>query len=289
MATARIGGIDIHYETYGHGTPFLFIHGGYGGAATTLAPRAHEVVEILPRDRFRTIVYDRRNAFRSGYTDDHYDLDVLAGEAVGLLDFLKIDQAIVCGSSAGGPIALQVALTHPERVLALCLPNTSAFLSNPERPVGKQRLDWIEQAKREGDRAVFAARAAALRQPPALPANPRPDDAYRLERLTALLAKVSDRDLMRYSTGELRNYEAYIGWDFTPRLNELAMPVCVIHGTADNTVPFAWGEAVHHAIPHSEFHAIEGADHGVLSYAPAADVLRNWCGMVCDALPAPSS
>jgi len=282
MATARIGGIDIYYETHGEGTPFLFIHGGYGGAATTLAPRPHEIVDLLPRDRFRTIVYDRRNAFRSGYTDDHYDLEALAAEAVGLLDFLKIDKAIVCGSSAGGPIALQIACTRPERVIALCLPNTSAFLANPERPVGKQRLDWIEQAKREGDRAVFAARAAALREPPPLPANPRPDDAPRIERLKTLLAKATDNELMRYSTGELRNYEAYAGWDFTPRLSELTMPVCVIHGTADNTVPFAWGEAVHKAIAHSEFYPIEGADHGVLSYAPAADVLRTWCGKVCE-------
>jgi pimeloyl-ACP methyl ester carboxylesterase len=282
MPTARIHDIDIYYETTGEGVPSLFIHGGYGGAATTLAPRRHEVQDILPPDRFRTIVYDRRNAFRSGYTDDHYDLEELAAEAAGLLDFLRIDRAIVCGSSAGGPIALQFALTRPERVIALCLPNTSANLSNPERPVGKQRLDWVELARAQGDRAVFEARAEALRQAPPLPANPSPEDPLRIARLKTLLSEVSDADLMRYSTGELRNYEAYIGWDLSSRLAELTMPVCIIHGTSDNTVPYTWGEAIHKGIAHSEFHPVEGADHGVLSYPPAAEALRNWCAGFCD-------
>lgn len=281
MPTAHIGGIDIHYESLGRGTPFLFIHGGYGGAATTLAPREHEVRAILPRDRYQTILYDRRNAFRSGYTDDHYGLDVLAVEAAGVLDHLGIERAVVCGSSAGGPIALQFALTWPDRVLALCLPNTSAYLANPERAVGKQRLEWVELGRREGDRAVYRARGETLRQAPPLPPNPRPDDAARLSHLQELLTALSDDELLRYSTGELRNYEAYCGWDFTPRLGELQMPVCIIHGTNDNTVPFAWGEALHHGIPHSEFHAIEGADHGVLSYAPAAEALLRWLARVC--------
>jgi pimeloyl-ACP methyl ester carboxylesterase len=280
VPTATINGIDINYECLGSGTPVLFIHGGYGGAATTLYPRAHEIRDILPRDRAMTIVYDRRNSFRSGYTDDHYDLETLASEACGLLDHLNVDRAIICGSSAGGPIALQFALSRPERVLALCLPNTGAFLANPERPVGKSRIEWVDHAGKDGDRAAFELRKDSLRKPPPLPGNARPDDAHRVEELSRMLANLRDDDLFHYATGELRNYEAYLGVDFSNRLCELSMPVCVIHGTSDNTVPFTWGEAIHKGIPHSEFHPIEGADHGVLSYPAAAEVLRQWVGRV---------
>jgi pimeloyl-ACP methyl ester carboxylesterase len=276
MPTAHVNGIDINYECLGEGVPVLFIHGGYGGAATTLAPRAHEMRDILPRDTVKTIVYDRRNAFRSGYTDDHYDLETLAAEAAGLLDHLGIQRAIVCGSSAGGPIALQFALSRPERVLALCLPNTGANLANPERPVGRSRREWVEHAASAGDRAAFDARKVALRNPPPVPANPRPDDAGRVAQLKGILADISEDDLYHYAIGELRNYEAYLDWDCSNRLGELTMPVCIIHGTNDNTVPFTWGHALHEGISHSEFHAIEGADHGVLSYAPAAEILREW-------------
>lgn len=58
------------------------------------------------------------------------------------------------------------------------------------------------------------------------------------------------------------------------------MPVCVIHGTADATVPYAWGEALHRGIPGSEFHAIQGAYHGVLLYDEAQQVLRAWANRV---------
>ena len=97
-------------------------------------------------------------------------------------------------------------------------------------------------------------------------------------------ATVNGVELFRLSTGELRNAEAFQGYDFTPRLAELTMPVCVIHGTADATVPFAWGEALHQGIPGSEFHAIEDADHGVLLYDGAQQALRGWADRVVSAV-----
>ena len=38
---------------------------------------------------------------------DHYTLPDLANDVAALLDYLGIERAIVIGSSAGGPIALQ--------------------------------------------------------------------------------------------------------------------------------------------------------------------------------------
>jgi pimeloyl-ACP methyl ester carboxylesterase len=257
----------------------LFIHGGYGGAPTTLAPQNHAIKTILPRDRVQTILYDRRNAGLSEYTDKHYTLATIAGDALGLLDHLGIGKAIVVGTSAGGPPALEIALSHSERVIALCLPNTGANLASLERPQGKTRLELVQRSKSEGDRAVFEGRKASLRIP--VPSESKdPDEIARQEKLKAALQAVSEDDLFRYSVGEIRNFEAYLGVDYTPRLSELKMPVCIIHGTGDRVVPFAWGEALHKAIPHSEMHPIADADHGILSYEPAAVALRDWVGRV---------
>ena len=107
-----------------------------------------------------------------------------------------------------------------------------------------------------------------------------PAEIARQEKLKAALQTVSDDDLFRYSVGEIRNFEAYLGVDYTPRLAELKMPVCIIHGTADRVVPYAWGEALHKAIPQSEMHPIPDADHGILSYEGAAVALRDWVGRV---------
>jgi pimeloyl-ACP methyl ester carboxylesterase len=275
MPFADVNGVRLAYDSVGEGVPLLFIHGGYGGAPTTLAPQTHAIKTILPRDRVRTILYDRRNAGLSSYTDAHYTLPTLAADALGLLDHLSIDKAIIVGSSAGGPIALELALSKPERVIALCLPNTGAHLASLERPQGKTRLELVQRCKAEGDEAVFLSRKDALRVPP--PSEPKDAaEIARQEKLKAALQAVSEEDLFRYSVGEIRNFEAYLGVDYTPRLKELQMPVCIIHGTADRVVPYAWGETLHKAIPQSEMHPIADADHGILSYEGAAIALRNW-------------
>lgn len=273
MPFATVGDVRLFYESLGEGVPLLFIHGGYGGAPSTLAPLSQAIETILPRDKVRTIVYHRRNAGHSDYTDARYTLAMLASDALGLLDQLGISKAIIVGSSAGGPIALELALSQPERVIALCLPNTGANLASLERPQGKTRLELVERCRAEGDRAVFERRKASLRAP--VP-NDSPAEIARRERLTSALQTVSDEDLFRYSVGEIRNFEAYLGADYTPRLGELKMPVCIIHGTGDRVVPYAWGEALHKAIPHSEMHPIADADHGVLDYEAAAVALREW-------------
>lgn len=281
MPFAVVNGVRLAYESIGEGIPLLFIHGGYGGAATTLAPQSHAIRTILPRDKVRTIVYDRRNAGSSDYGDAHYTLATLASDALGLLDHLGISKAIIVGSSAGGPIALELALSKPERVIALCLPNTGANLASLERPQGKTRRELVERSKRDGDRAVFEERKVSLRVPVASDSTDAAEVA-RQEKLKTALQAVSDEDLCRYSVGEIRNFEAYLGADYTPRLGELKMPVCIIHGTADRVVPYAWGDALHGAIPQSEMHPIAEADHGILSYEGAAVALRDWVGRVSE-------
>ncbi len=279
MPFADVNGVRLSYDSVGAGVPLLFIHGGYGGAPTTLAPQTHAIKSILPRDRVRTILYDRRNAGLSSYTDTHYTLPTLAGDALGLLDHLSIDKAIIVGSSAGGPIALELALSKPERVIALCLPNTGAHLASLERAQGKTRLELVQRSKAEGDKAVFQSRKDALRVPPPSDAKDAAEIA-RQEKLKAALQSVSDEDLLRYSVGEIRNFEAYLGVDYTPRLKELKMPVCIVHGTGDRVVPYAWGVALHKAIPQSEMHPIADADHGILNYEGAAVALCDWVGRV---------
>ena len=287
MPKARCNGVELFYEVSGAGQPVLFIHGGYGGAESAVVEKLPpEIVDILPADRFRVITYDRRNAGQSEFGDAHVTLEDLADDARALLDHLSAEKTIVVGSSAGGPIALQFALTYPQRTLALCLPNTGANLMNPARPRSKAFGELVARARAEGDRAAFESRKEALRQPPA-PGGPRASQEAAVRRHDAVaraLAAISDEELFRLSTGELRNVEAYQGYDFTVRLAELTMPVCVIHGTADATVPFAWGEALHQGIPGSEFHAIEGADHGVLLYDGAQQVLRAWADRVVSAV-----
>jgi pimeloyl-ACP methyl ester carboxylesterase len=58
------------------------------------------------------------------------------------------------------------------------------------------------------------------------------------------------------------------------RVAETKVPVLLLWGTADKTVPFALNETVRKAIPSAEFHAIDGAGHlPILEQAPTTDSL----------------
>jgi pimeloyl-ACP methyl ester carboxylesterase len=95
------------------------------------------------------------------------------------------------------------------------------------------------------------------------------------------LAATSDEELFNYWAGALRTWEAYQGVDYTDRLSELTMPVCIIHGTADDYVPAATALDAHERIPRSELHLVEGADHIGLSMASAAaEALHEWIDRV---------
>jgi pimeloyl-ACP methyl ester carboxylesterase len=57
----------------------------------------------------------------SGKPDGDYSRRAQATLIAHLLDYLKIDQAWLCGNSMGGEIALNVALLNPQRIAGLIL------------------------------------------------------------------------------------------------------------------------------------------------------------------------
>jgi 3-oxoadipate enol-lactonase len=277
---ATVNGIDTFYEVHGAGEPLLFIHGGYGGVASSVGPtRPPEIVTILAESPVQVITYDRRSAGQSAYVLEPYSQDDIVEDARALLDHLGIERAIVCGQSAGGPLALHLAIAHPERVSALVLACTAPFLMRP-RPRTELFRKLLDDAASRGDRAFFESRKDALRNPAPAKNLQHPSreeqEKKRDEAVRAALLDVPDEDLFRYSTGELRNLAAAFGSDCTPRIGEIDVPAIMVHGTIDSHVPFPWGQELHKALRNSEFHAIEGSDHGVMSWPEAGKLVRAW-------------
>ena len=61
------------------------------------------------------------------------DIETLAGDVVGLMDSLELEQAVVVGHDWGANLAWKTALLHPNRVSAV------AGLSVPYLPTGGDR------------------------------------------------------------------------------------------------------------------------------------------------------
>lgn len=112
---ADIDGVRIHYQEKGTGTPLLLLHG-----FTSSTYSWKDVFEPLSQ-RFRVIAVDLKGFGYSGKPDGDYSRSGQAMLIVHLLDYLKIDQAWLCGNSMGGEIALNVAVKSPQRVAGLIL------------------------------------------------------------------------------------------------------------------------------------------------------------------------
>lgn len=287
MTTATINGVETAYAVHGSGTPALFIHGGFGGVGSTITgtpgqPNAQAIVEAAPAG-VELITYDRRCAGQSEYTlDEAYSLEDIAADARALLAHLGHDRAIIIGSSMGGMVAQQYALSFPETVSALALLNTGPRLMF-DTPWGQRFREIVERVDASGAEAVFAEAKQALLEPPAPLGNPNSAMAQRAAESRAAYLEaidgVAEEDLFRYWRGGVRNYAAFTGYDFTSRLGEIASidaPKLIVHGDADSVVPFSDAEALRDGLGTVEFHAIGGADHGITQYPEAREVIRAW-------------
>jgi pimeloyl-ACP methyl ester carboxylesterase len=107
------GSAVLAAEEHGSGTPVvLLVHAGVTDQRSWAA-----VIDALPDHRCLT--YDARGYGRTTYEPEDGWSPV--GDAVAVLDAYDVSSAIVVGCSMGGRTALDLALTHPDRVSALVL------------------------------------------------------------------------------------------------------------------------------------------------------------------------
>jgi|GEM_PF-469644 len=108
----EVDGANLYYEMMGSGPQLVLLH-------DLLLHR--EVwdgqFEVLAKES-TVIRYDQRNYGLSDSSNTNYvDIEDLHA----LLQFLEIDRATLIGSSYGGQVALDFALTYPDKVAALVL------------------------------------------------------------------------------------------------------------------------------------------------------------------------
>ncbi len=101
--------MNLNFQEYGKGKPLLILHGMLGSLDNwhTLSKRF--------AGSFRVLALDLRNHGRSPHADV-LTYDAMAEDLVDFLDHLQVQSAYLLGHSMGGKTAMQLALSHPERV-----------------------------------------------------------------------------------------------------------------------------------------------------------------------------
>lgn len=147
--TVPLEGAFLSGEVEGDGTPLVLIHGMAGARGDWDRLRA-----ALPRE-ISTLRYDLRGFGRSA-ADETVEYSH-ADDLLALFDAQGLAKAPVLGLSLGGAVALNFALTHPERVSRL-------ILISPAMVGWEWSTEWkalwrgVADAARTGDLALARER-----------------------------------------------------------------------------------------------------------------------------------
>ena len=113
MTTVKAGDLDVFYLEAGSGTPVVLVHGNWG-SSTWWEP----VLARLPKGR-RALAPDLRGRGRTRGQDNEYSVPSMAADVLAFADALRLERFDLVGHSLGSCIAMEIALTHPERLRSL--------------------------------------------------------------------------------------------------------------------------------------------------------------------------
>ena len=135
----------VNYQQKGSGADVLLIHGLFGSM---------ENLNMVAKDlakQYRVTSIDVRNHGGS-FHQKNMEYPELAKDVITLLDHLGIQETTILGHSMGGKIAIEVALTYPERVTKLIVADIApiAYPSHHQQIIqGLQSIDLTTITKRK--------------------------------------------------------------------------------------------------------------------------------------------
>ncbi len=236
----RANGITLHYTVEGRG-PWLLMNHALGCDGGMWDAQAKWL-----SNRFTVLRPDTRGHGTSEAPPGPYDFDMLAADALALLDALQVARVHWLGLSLGGMIGQALALAHPERIASLVLADTSSRYPPEVEAVWAERIRLVRE---QGMAAIVDA---------------------TLERWFTAPFRQARPDIMQRIGGMIRTtpVAGYTGCgaaiprlNFTDRLRTLSCPALVIVGEADTGTPPEMAHAIRDAIPGAELITLRSAAH----------------------------
>lgn len=227
------------HDDVGSGPTVVLIHGHPFDASMWWPQLASMGTE------FRLLAPDLRGYGRSPATGGTVTMAELAQDVWALLDELDVEAAAVIGLSMGGLVAMEMAISDPQRVWALGLVATTAEpVTDAER---RQRLSLADEVEVTGMGPVVDIMGPTLWGPHA--------DA-------ATMARVGQMMLANNPVGTAAALRGRTGRpDYRPGLRGLGIPSLVCTGTAD---PWSTAEVTHELVeclPHCRTSTLPDVGH----------------------------
>lgn len=236
MPSVRVNGIEIDYLIEGDGPePIVMVN----GLADEKESWGYQTPDLVAAGH-RVLTFDNRGVGRSSMPPGPYDTRMLADDTKALVDELGISGFHLVGTSMGGMIAQEYAISYGGDLKSLTLSSTYAA---PGPFCGRMFAMWADLAPVLG--VPFVMRDVTLwaftlpffetREP-------------ELEEFEAAMAAISQPlDAYLAQLGSIRTH------DTRDRLDRITVPTLVIAGEEDILIPVALSRRLHEGIAGSEW------------------------------------
>lgn len=246
--------VNIFYQEYGKGKPVIFIHGW---------PLNHEMWEYqlaeLPKHNLRCIAYDRRGFGKSDRPWESYDYNTLADDLNELITQLNLSEVTLVGfSMGGGEIARYIGKYGTDKIekVAFVSSVTPFRLKTEDNPDGTDKQTFDDTIhKIEEDRPAFLIEFGKK--------------FYGVEEKKhavsqAMLDWNQNLCLMSSAKATVDCVRSFSETDFREDIKKIKVPVLIIHGDADKTVPIeASGDKTAAMLPRAKYTVYKNAPHGL--------------------------
>lgn len=246
MSTTKANDIDIYYEVHGQGEPLLLIMG--------LAYNSQSWSKTIPAlsKQFQVIIFDNRGSGRSDKPDSNYTIEMMADDAIAVLDAVGVSAAHIYGVSMGGMIAQRLTLKYPERVKSLILGCTSPGGKNQVQPEADVMMTLLSGAATQKTPLEIAWASVPILYSQDYIENHHESISEDIEIVTKIPTPPH---------GFMHQLQAILQHDTFEELEKIHVPTLIIHGDADRLIPIQNGKLIVERIKDSEFFVVPGAGH----------------------------
>ncbi len=228
---------QLYTVEFGQGPRTILAHGGWTGNWELWAePFTH-----LSKT-WRTVAYDHRGTGATICPPETISLDNMVADLFAVMDFMQIETCVLAAESAGGMIAVNAALQHPERFAGLAL--VDCLLHNED---DGSDMDFIQGLRNYYEDTIGGFVDACV-----------PESEPNSTAIRSWGRKILNRAT---SESAIRLLQCTYGTDLRPRLHELDLPTLIVHGTEDVIVSISESEYAASQIPNSQFHVFKGTGH----------------------------
>ncbi len=228
----------MNVETYGSGTPVVFIHGAGGSTLSWLLQKAYF------EKANRVVLIDLPGHGKS-VGDPCNSIEAYAEAVKKVLEESTATPAHIVGHSMGGAIAMHLAITYPGLLKGLILIGTGAKLK-----VYPEILEGVLRDKEKTARTII-------------------DTAFSPATPAALKEKVFAEYIKNDARTIFNDFTACDSFNYMGSLGNITVPTLVMCGTVDLFTPEKYSRYLAENISGAALEIIEGAGHMAMIEKPA--------------------